>query len=73
MGYHFCRPDLFHRLDHLMVPMKRWTDSKENLQATSNLVAIITIQCIWPMIDGELRAESDIEAIAMRKIVHIAE
>ena len=56
-----------------MVPVKRRTDSKENLQAISNLVAVIPIQFIRPMIDGELRAESDINAIAMREIVHVAE
>src|SRR5205823_11858237 len=64
LGWH----DLFHRVNHLVVPMERRTDSKENFQAVSNIIAVIAIQFIRPMIDGELRAESDVYAIAMRKI-----
>src|SRR5437762_3512709 len=67
LGWH----DLFHRVNHLVVLMERRTDSKENVQAVSNLIAVIAIQFIRPMIDGELRAEPDVYAIAMRKIVHI--
>ena len=67
LGWH----DLFHRVNHLVVPMERRTDSKENFQAVSNIIAVIAIQFIRPMIDGELRAESDINAIAMPKIVHV--
>ena len=66
------RRDLFHRVSHLVVPMKRRTDSKKNFQAITNLVAVITIQFIRPMIDGELRTESDVNAIAMPEIVHVA-
>ena len=53
--------------------MKRRTDSKKNFQAVANFIAIIPIQFIRPMIDGELRTESDVNAIAMREIVHVAE
>src|SRR5436190_4251499 len=67
LGWH----DLFHRVNHLVVPVERRTDSKKNFQAVSNLIAVIAIQFIRPMIDRELRAESDVYAIAMRKIVHV--
>jgi len=53
--------------------MKRRTDSKKNFQAVANFIAVIPIQFIRPMIDGELRAESDVNAIAMREIVHVTE
>ena len=66
-------PDLFHRISHLVAPMKRRTDSKKNFQSVANFIAVIPIQFIRPMIDGELRAESDVNAIAMREIVHVAE
>jgi hypothetical protein len=66
-------PGLLHRVSHLVVLMKRRTDSKENFQAAANFIAIIPIQFIRPMIDGELRTESDVNAIAMREIVHVAE
>jgi len=55
------------------MPMKRRTDSKKNFEAIANFIAVIPIQFIRPMIDRELRAESEINAIAMRKIVHVAE
>ncbi len=67
LGWH----DLFHRVNHLVVPVERRTDSKKNFQAVSNLIAVIAIQFIRPMIDRELRAESDVYAIAMRKIVQV--
>ena len=51
----------------------RGTDSEKHLKAVANFVAIIPIQFIRSMVDGELRAESDVNAIAMREIVHVAE
>ena len=50
----------------------RGTDSEKHLKAVANFVAVIPIQFAWSFIDRELSAESDVNAIAMREIVHVA-
>ena len=51
----------------------RGSDSEKHLKAVANFIAVIPIQFIRPMINGELCAESDVNAIAMREIVHVTE
>src|SRR6266567_2717053 len=52
------RDKVFHRVHHLVVPMKRRTDSKENFQAVSNLIAVIAFLFNRPVIDDELSVPS---------------
>ena len=57
----------------MMLTMNRGPNSKENLEAVTDFVAVVAIQFCMPIIDGELRTESDIKPIAMGEIVHVTE
>ena len=48
------------------VTMQRWADAQKKLKGIAEIVPIIAIETIGAIVDRELCAESDVEAIAMR-------
>jgi hypothetical protein len=63
-------PSLFHSGDVLCVfvlavAMQGWPDTQEKLEGVAEIVAILAIEGVGAIIDRELCAESDVEAVAV--------
>ncbi len=43
-----------------------WADAQKKLEGVAEIVAVIAIETVRAVIDGELRAEPDIKPIAVR-------
>ena len=58
-----------------MCPMtvQGWTDAQKEFEGVAETVAVITIESVRSIIDGELRAETDVDAVAMRQVTDITE
>ena len=56
-------------LAKILVPslaVQGWTDTQEKLEGVTEIVAVIAIESVGAIIDSELRAESNVEAVAVR-------
>ena len=43
-----------------------WADAEEELERVAEIVAIVTIEGVGAVVDGELGTETYVDAIAMR-------
>ena len=50
---------------HGKVDMLRGADAQKKLKRITQIFPVVTIEMIWPIIHGELCAESDIDAVAV--------
>src|SRR5438552_12422787 len=48
-------------------------DAQEKLEGVAEIVSVIAIETIGSIIDGELHAEPDVEAAAVREIAHVTD
>jgi hypothetical protein len=48
------------------VTVQRRTDAQEKLESVTEIVSVVAVKTIWAIVDGELRAEPDVEAGAVR-------
>src|SRR6266480_4351362 len=48
-------------------------DPQEKLKGVTEIVAVVAIESIRSIVDGELGAESDVDAAAVRQIVHVTD
>ena len=50
-----------------------WTDAQKKLKGVAKIVAIIAIEAIRSIVERKLGAESDVDAAAVRQIVHVTD
>jgi len=55
----------------LAVTVQGWADAQEKFETVTDTVSVIPIESIWAIIDGELRAETDVEAVAVRQVADV--
>ena len=48
------------------VTVQGWTDAQEKLEGVTEIVAVVTIQSIGAVVNGELGAKTNVDAIAVR-------
>ena len=48
------------------VTVQGWTDAKKELKGVTEIIAVITIETIRAIVERELRAQPDVEAVAVR-------
>src|SRR5262245_66308895 len=57
----------------LALSVQRWPDAEKKLKRVTEIVAVITIESVGAIVDCELRAETDVDAIAMRQIANVTQ
>ena len=55
------------------VTVQGWTDAEEKLECIAEIVAVITIESVGAVVDGELGAETDVDAFAVRQVADVTE
>src|SRR5438067_1248972 len=55
------------------VSMQRWTDAQKKFEGVTEIVTVVTIEAVRTIIDRKLRAEPDIDAVAMRHIADVTD
>ena len=48
------------------VTVQRWPDPEKKLECVTEIVAVIAVESVRPIIDGELGAETNVDTIAVR-------
>ena len=71
-------PSFFHsgdvrRMVVRAVTVLGWTDAQEKLEGVTEIVAVVAIERIGTVIDRELGAESDVDAVAVRQVADVTE
>jgi hypothetical protein len=64
------RPSLHHASYMLGMPVRSvtvqgWADAKEKLKGVAEIVAVVAVESVGAIVDGELRAQSDVDAVAV--------
>ena len=57
----------------LAVGVLRGTYTQEKFEGVAEVVAVVAIESGGAVIDSELRAETDVEAFAVRQVAHVTE
>ena len=47
------------------VTVQGWADAEKKLEGVAKIVAVVPIESVGAVVDGELCAESDVEAVAV--------
>ncbi len=55
------------------VTVQRWADAQEKLERVAEIVAVVAIERIGAVVDGELGAETDVDAVAVRQVADVTE
>src|SRR6266404_7550478 len=68
----------FHSRDVLAVlmhsvSMQRWADAQEKFKGVAEVVSVIAVEAIRSTVEGELCAETDIDAVAMRQVADVTD
>ncbi len=50
-----------------------WPDAQEKLEGVTEIVAVVAIERIGAVVDGELGAETDVDAFAVRQVADVTE
>ena len=66
-----AQPSFFHSGDVLRVlvcavTVLGWPDAQEKLEGVAEIIAVIAIERIGTVVDGELGAETDVDTFAVR-------
>ena len=69
----FCRSGNLLAVIILAMGVQRGTDSEKKLERVTKIVAVITIERIGAIVDGELSTETNVDAIAMRQVSHVTQ
>ena len=57
----------------LAMTMQRWADAEKELERVAEIIAVVTIESVGAIIDGELGAKTDVESVAMPKVADVTE
>ena len=68
----------FHSGDVLSVVVRAmtvqgWPDAQEELERVAEIVAVVAIERVGAVVDGELGAETDVDAVAVRQVADVTE
>src|SRR5207244_7480000 len=68
----------FHSRDVLAVlmhsvTMQRWSDAQKKFKGVTGIVSVVAIETIGTVVDCELGAEADIDAVAMRQVADVTD
>src|SRR5919106_3756002 len=55
------------------VTVQGWTNAQEKLECVTEIVAVVAIERIGAVVDGELGAETDVDAFAVRQVADVTE
>ena len=69
----FFHPRYVFRAVALAVTVLGWTDTQEKLEGVAEIVAIVAVQRIRAVVDGELGAETNVDTIAVRQVADVTE
>ena len=50
-----------------------WTDAQKKLERVAKIVAVVAVESVGAVVDGELGAETDVDAVAVRQVAHVTE
>ena len=53
--------------------VKGGADAEKELERVADIVPVIAIESVGTIIDGELRPEFDVEAVAVRQVANVTE
>ena len=53
--------------------MQGRADAQEKLESVAEIVSVIAIEAVGTVVDGELRAQSYVETVAMRQIAYVTD
>ena len=57
----------------LVMTVQGWTDAKKELERVAEIVAVVAVERIGAVVDGELGAETNVDAIAVRQVADVTE
>ena len=68
----------FHSRDVLRVVVAAmtvpgWTDAEEELERVAKIVSVVAVESVGAIVDGELGAETDVDAVAVRQVADVTE
>ena len=68
----------FHSRDVLRVVVSAmtvpgWTDAQKELERVAKIVSVVAVESVGAIVDGELCAETDVDAVAVRQVAHVTE
>src|SRR5262245_2635852 len=49
-----------------------WTDTEKELESVAEVIAVVAIESVGAVVDGELGAETDVDTIAVRQVADAA-
>src|SRR5262249_16026986 len=55
------------------VTVQGWADAEKELERVAKIVAVITVESVGAIIDGELGAKTDVDPIAMRQVADVTQ
>ena len=61
----FFHPRYVFRAVALAVTVLGWTDTQEKLEGVAEIVAVVAVERVRPIIDCELSAKSDVDAVSV--------
>ena len=53
------------------VTVQRWADAEKEFERVTEIVSIVPIESVGAIIDGELRAEADVDTVAVRQVADV--
>jgi hypothetical protein len=57
----------------LAVTVEGWADAREKLEGVAEVIAIVAVERIGAVVDGELSAETNVDAVAVREVADVTE
>ena len=55
------------------VTVQGWADAEKKLEGVAKIVAVVPIESVGAVVDGELGAEADVDAVAVRQVAHVTQ
>src|SRR5262249_42020366 len=53
------------------VTVQGWADAEKKLEGVAEIVAVVPIESVGAVVGGELGAEADVDAVALRQVAHV--
>ena len=57
----------------LAVSMLGRPDAEEKLEGVAEIIAIVAVETVGPIVDSELGAKTDVDAVAVRQVADVTE
>src|SRR5439155_1325301 len=58
---------------HGKMDMLRWADTQKKFKRITKIFSVIPLEPDWSIVDRELAAQSDVDAIAVRQIANVTD